>query len=65
MQAFMPRRFFRALAAVLTGAAIYLLLQPHLPHAAQHRLFQPDLGFVIYALISAAIYGLLLWFDRK
>jgi len=61
----MSRRFLKALAAVLTGAAVYLLLQPHLPRAAQHHLFQQDLGLLIYALISATIYGLLIWVDRK
>lgn len=61
----MLRRFLKALAAVLTGAAIYLLLRPHLPVAAQHQVFRVDLGLVLYGLISSAIYGLICWADRR
>ena len=61
----MLRRFLKALAAVLAGAAIYWFLRPHLPAAAQHRIFHVDLGLMLYCLISSAIYGLLLWLDRK
>jgi len=61
----MLRRFLKALAAVLAGAAIYWILRPHLPVAAQHQIFNEDLGLLIYGLISAAIYGLLCWLDRR
>ena len=61
----MLRRFLKALAAVLAGAAIYRVLRPHLPVAAQHQIFHEDLGLLIYGLISAAIYGLLYWLDRR
>ncbi len=61
----MLRRFIKALAAVLAGAAIYWILRPHLPVAAQHQIFHEDLGLLIYGLISAAIYGLLYWLDRR
>src|SRR5260370_42691952 len=61
----MQRRFIKALAAVLAGAAIYWILRPHLPVAAQHQIFHEHLGLLIYGLISAAIYGLLYWPARK
>ncbi len=61
----MLRRFMKALAAVLTGAAIYLLLRPHLPAAAQHQIFRVDLGLVLYGLISTGVYGLICWLDRR
>jgi hypothetical protein len=61
----MLRRFIKALAAVLAGAAIYLILQPYLPIRAQHRPFHEDLGLLVYGLIAAVIYGLLCWLDRK
>jgi H+/gluconate symporter-like permease len=61
----MLRRFVKALAAVLAGAAMYWVIRPHLPAVARHQIFHEDLGLLVYGLISALIYGLLCWFDRK
>jgi hypothetical protein len=61
----MRRNFVRALAAVLSGATIYILLWPHLPRVAQHQVFREDLGLLIYALISLVIYLGIIWVDRK
>ena len=61
----MLKRFTKALVAVLAGAAIYWLLAPHLPRAAQHKVFQVDIGLVLYWVISAVIYGLICWLDRR
>jgi hypothetical protein len=59
------KNFVQALAAVLSGAAIYALLRPHLPMVAQHRLYREDLGLLIYALISFAVLMVIRWADRK
>jgi hypothetical protein len=59
------KRFTKALVAVLAGAAIYWVLRPHLPAAAQHQIFRVDLGLVLYGAISTAIYGLICWLDRR
>jgi hypothetical protein len=61
----MLKRFTKALVAVLAGAAIYWVLRPHLPPAAQHQIFHMDLGQLLYGAISAAIYGLICWLDRR
>ena len=61
----MLKRFTKALVAVLAGAAIYWLLEPHLPAVAQHRIFQVDLGLILYGVISTLIYGLICWLDRR
>ena len=59
------RNFLRSLAAVLSGAAIYWALMPHLPRVARHHIFRIDLGLMLYVLISVALFILLSWMDRK
>ena len=44
--------------AVLAGNAIYLGLEPHLPHFAQHQLYQVDSGLAVDFCICVACYGL-------
>jgi len=61
-----PKNFFRSLAAVLSGNAIYFLLTPILPLAARHEPTRLDWGLVIDAWICLAIYGLLtLWSQHR
>ena len=68
MPASRPRfaaNFLQSLAAILAGNAIYfLLLEPRLPAAARHRLFQFDLGLVLDAGICLLCYGLLEFLTR-
>lgn len=59
------RRFFIALAAVVIGNAIYLLLMPLLPPKAKHTPFRPDWGLVLDFWIWLVIFNLLLLFVRK
>lgn len=54
-----PKNFFRSLAAVVSGNAIYFLLMPILPLAARHEPKRLDWGLVIDAWICLAVYGLL------
>jgi hypothetical protein len=54
-----PKNFFRSLAAVISGNAIYFLLMPILPLAAQHEPKRLDWGLLIDAWICLAVYGLL------
>jgi hypothetical protein len=55
------RNFFISLAAVVLGNAIYFILMPHLPPAAQHRSNRllPDLGLLIDFWLCAALYGII------
>jgi hypothetical protein len=61
----MRRRFFLALIAVLAGNILYRALLPHLPRAAQHRLFQIDLGLFVDCLLCTVFYGIIVWLERK
>lgn len=62
-------RLLRALAAVLAGNALYLLLlAPRLPEWARHRPFALDPGLLVDFAICLAIYvvlGLLVWRGRQ
>ncbi len=52
--------FLKALTAVLAGNAVYfLLLEPQMPTAARHRLFQFDLGLIIDAWVCLIFWGLI------
>jgi hypothetical protein len=51
------RNFLDALVAVLAGNAIYLLLMPHLPAVARHRLFQEDWGLLVDFAICTVIFA--------
>jgi hypothetical protein len=70
----MPRQsiagnFLRALIAVVAGNAIYFLLMPHLPVAAQHRTLHYDLGLVVdfwFCLVAFGIVKIVAqWRDRR
>ncbi len=53
------RNFLKSLAAVLAGNAIYFIIMPHLPAAAQHQYDHLDLGLVIDFWICVVIYGVI------
>ena len=60
------RRFWLALAAILTGNAIYLILEPFLPVRARHVPFRLDWGlFADFWLCVAVFYVLSLFFRPK
>jgi hypothetical protein len=50
------KNFLDALAAVLAGNAIYLLLMPHLPRVVRHTLFKEDWGLLVDFAICAAVF---------
>ena len=54
-----PKNFFRSLAAVVSGNAIYFLLMPILPLAARHEPKRLDWNLMVDAWICLAMYGLL------
>ncbi len=49
----------QASAAVVLGNLAYFMLEPSLPPAARHRLFQPDLGLVVDFWFCLVAYGLI------
>jgi hypothetical protein len=55
----LTRNFMISLAAVLLGNAIYFLIMPWLPPAAQHRSYRllPDLGLLIDFWLCLVCYG--------
>jgi hypothetical protein len=42
-----------------------LAAEPHLPPAERHQLYHIDLGLLLYALISLAIFGLISYWGRS
>ncbi len=58
--------FLKSLVAVLAGNAVYfLLLEPHMPQAARHRLFQFDLGLIIDAWVCLIFWGVIEMLVRR
>jgi hypothetical protein len=53
------KRWIRSLVAVVAGNALYFSLAPHLPPAARHHAYRPDLGTVVDLWFCLAVYGLL------
>jgi hypothetical protein len=47
------------LAAILLGNALYFVLSPYLPLAAQHRSWKVDLGTVVDFWFCLLVYGLM------
>lgn len=64
--AFWPH-FWKSLAAILLGNAIYfLVLMPHLPPVARHGIGRIDLGLVIDFWICLVVFGVLnSWLRRR
>lgn len=56
--------FFRSLAAVIVGNAIYFGIMPYLPNSAQHNSFRIDFGLIIDFWICLVIWGFLSWISR-
>ena len=54
-----PKNFLQSLVAVVVGNAMYFLLLPYLPRAAQHVTFRFDLGLVVDFWMCLVVYGLL------
>jgi hypothetical protein len=51
------RRWAEYLVAILGGNIVYLAIEPGLPMALRHRMFQIDAGLAIDFLICVALYG--------
>jgi len=51
--------YLQSLLAVLLGNAAYYVLQPSLPPAARHKLFQIDLGLLVDFWFCLVAYGLI------
>jgi hypothetical protein len=49
----------QASAAVVLGNVAYFMLEPSLPPAARHRLFQLDLGLIVDFWFCLVAYGLI------
>jgi hypothetical protein len=49
----------QASAAVILGNLAYFMLQPSLPPAARHRLFQLDWGLIVDFWFCLVAYGLI------
>lgn len=52
-------RWLKYLIAIIVGNAVYFAVQSHLPPAAQHHTFRPDIGTVVDLWFCIAVYGLL------
>jgi hypothetical protein len=52
-------RWLKYLIAIILGNVVYFSLEPHLPRAAQHHAFRPDLGTFVDLWFCVAVYGLL------
>ena len=53
------QRWLKYLIAIVMGNAVYFAVQSHLPPAAQHHTFRPDLGTVVDLWFCIAVYGLM------
>ncbi len=53
------RNFWKSLAAVLLGNAVYFLLMAHLPPAGRHAPNRLDLGLAIDFWFCVAAYGVI------
>ena len=52
-------RWLKYLIAIVLGNAIYFGVESHLPPAAQHHTFRPDLGTLVDLWFCIAVYGLI------
>lgn len=52
-------RWKRFLVVILLGNGLYYASYPHLPFAAQHQPFRPDLGIVVDLWFCLLVYGIL------
>lgn len=54
----MRARWLKFLLAILLGNGLYYALAPHLPPAARHHSYGPDLGTVVDLWFCLFVYGL-------
>ncbi len=54
----MKANFWRSLAAIIAGNAIYFGVLPYLPPRARHQPFQIDWGLAVDFWVCLACYGL-------
>jgi hypothetical protein len=52
------RRWAEYLVAVLGGNIVYLAIEPGLPTALRHRMFQIDAGLALDFVICVGLYGI-------
>jgi hypothetical protein len=55
----MKRDFWRSLAAIVAGNAIYFAVERFLPPRAQHQFYQFDWGLAVDFWICLACWGLI------
>jgi hypothetical protein len=55
----MKHTFWRSLAAVVIGNAIYFSTEQFLPPRAQHQIYRIDWGLAVDFWICVACYGLI------
>ncbi len=54
----LTRNLLEAVIAVIAGNALYfLVLWPHLPEHARHRIYRLDIGLLVDFWICAACFG--------
>ena len=53
------KRWIKYMVAIVVGNAIYFVLEPHLPPAAQHHPYHADMGLFVDLWFCVAIYGLI------
>jgi hypothetical protein len=62
----MPKNFWRQLAAVLIGNALYFGCARYLPPAARHGTARIDLGLVVDFWFCLVVMGVIeVWFWRR
>ena len=52
-------KLLKFLVAILLGNAVYFILFPYLPLAAQHRSWQVDMGTIVDFWFCLLMYGLM------
>ena len=62
-----PARLLRYLVIIVIGNILYFMAMPHLPAAARHKRFQPDLGTLVDFWFCLVVFGIfeLVDFVRK
>jgi hypothetical protein len=60
------RRLVKQAIAVVAGNLLYFfVLMPHLPPAGRHRPDRLDLGLLVDFWVCVALYGVIVWLDRR
>jgi hypothetical protein len=52
-------RWVKITIAVVAGNAVYFALEPHLPYAAQHHAYRPDLGTLVDLWFCLMVWGVI------